>query len=268
MNQNQTKPDPLGVSMAKLVLAVSFIVGTGALLGVAGYLINMPVKIEQPRPFIEKVENSTVKYLKNCKWQYETSQKDNIGTALNDILKLSEEELREKKYKDYAGKENQWDLSMLIYKHCVWEEGKTLGDNFFRDAKKKEAQEAVKQILEKNFAKDETADWKTYRNEKYGFELKYPSEFLLNITQGYVGPGVPGGEYDDAAIALHYRTSENSYLLSVLIYTKDQWEKFGKKDYSSTFLGENNELIYASETIKSDLADQILSTFKFIKLEK
>ncbi len=36
--QNQTNPEPLGVAMAKLVLAVTIIVSLGALFGVAGYL--------------------------------------------------------------------------------------------------------------------------------------------------------------------------------------------------------------------------------------
>ena len=32
--------------------------------------------------------------------------------------------------------------------------------------------------------KDETADWKTYRNEEYGFEIKYPSFYnIVNETE-------------------------------------------------------------------------------------
>jgi len=33
---------------------------------------------------------------------------------------------------------------------------------------------------------DETADWKTYRNEEYGFEVRYPEEFIFESRRDII----------------------------------------------------------------------------------
>lgn len=54
--RKRSKIELAGVETAKLILAVSFIVFFGAILGVAGYLSNLPVKIKQsPVSFVPEV---------------------------------------------------------------------------------------------------------------------------------------------------------------------------------------------------------------------
>ena len=94
-------------------------------------------------------ENQVLNYFNNVELQYEGRvQEETILEAMNDILVLSEEQLKLKRYKDYSGLENQLDLPTLIYKYFVPDnESKTLGENFYKDVKVKEVQERIKKIL-------------------------------------------------------------------------------------------------------------------------
>jgi hypothetical protein len=52
---------------------------------------------------------------------------------------------------------------------------------------KNDADEGGEQIERLKAEDIDTSNWKTYRNEEYGFEVKYPEEYYLNISNG------PGG---------------------------------------------------------------------------
>jgi len=100
-------------------------------------------------PSCKNSDNQVFNYFNNAEIQYDGEiQKENLITAMNDVLNLSEEQLKLKKYKDYSGNENQWDLPTLIHKHFVPDkEDKTLGKNFYHEIKAKEVQEKIIQML-------------------------------------------------------------------------------------------------------------------------
>ncbi len=96
-----------------------------------------------------KSENQVLDYFENAELQYEGElQEENIITALNDILNLSEEQLKTRTYQDYAGIENQWDLPTLISKHFVpSEKGKSLGKKFYNEVKTNKVQVKIEWFL-------------------------------------------------------------------------------------------------------------------------
>ena len=111
--------------------------------------------------------NCLVEYLAQSEIQYETDkQKYNIINALNDILTLSIDELKNKKYPNYIGEENQWDLPTLISKYFIpVRKNLTLGDNFYTNIRRKEVQEIIKDLivnLKVNNKKEEVKNLGTY----------------------------------------------------------------------------------------------------------
>jgi hypothetical protein len=95
--------------------------------------------------------NPVANYLRGAELQCETDeQRANIVTALNDALTLPGKSLAARRYKNYQGQEGQWDLPTLIYRHFVPDHaGAILGDHFYRDVKAREAQEVIRQILQR-----------------------------------------------------------------------------------------------------------------------
>ena len=127
---------------------------------------------------------------------------------------------------------------------------------------------------------DLTADWKTYRNEEYGFEVKYPSFFEVAFRDDYVTDLIalsdkigsasdivilPQGEHDRGlpfedpvksdVVLGGIRAQQLEWSHLKIIYIKDplrNWNQHGRV-----------EVLY--ENSSKDLLDQILSTFKFIE---
>jgi hypothetical protein len=138
-------------------------------------------------------------------------------------------------------------------------------------------------------AKDETANWKTYRNEKFGIELKYPEKWLLEVKDN---PSMPPG----CIQRTYLRKDITSANIDILIFANPskipikEWLsqqgaegpfentslntifalKSDKSDSSSYLLYlANGNYVYMIDIVKFsdkaivDIQNRILSTFKF-----
>lgn len=95
----------------------------------------------------KKGGNPVLNYLNNAQLKFDNKiERDNILKACNDGLKLSTSDLKEIKYKDDSGKEDQWSLQTLFNNHFIPDKpGLSWGNNFYEDLK----QDSVQVILYK-----------------------------------------------------------------------------------------------------------------------
>ncbi len=166
-----------------------------------------------------------------------------------------------------------------------------------------EAREIIKTFKAISFSLNETADWKTYRNEEYGFEVKYPEDWkIITKTVRSTGTEIEFYKNKDTKISIRsgFRYSQNlgrNYSLEEWITeSKEAIKKYQlnlkeeeikidnvqatKLSYRNTqdlttyeIYTQKEGLMYeiivlfnsSNENIYNQTFNQILSTFKFIE---
>jgi hypothetical protein len=124
-----------------------------------------------------------------------------------------------------------------------------------------------------------TKDWQTYRNEEYGFELKFPNDwpdFSVRRRDINYGSVLIEFGFPDKILAGPKKGEERiSYVWGIEIFTKDKYKDHYNSDGSKPDIFKQNEDYIYSINVGQDwsesLSEQILgrskvfSTFKFLK---
>ena len=145
--------------------------------------------------------------------------------------------------------------------------------------------------------KDETADWKTYKNEEYGFEIKYPPNLFLVESPWLTTTGIEFIEDQWRGKKVHYSFIGIEFIQTPL--TPQEWtEKNGIKNTETLTIGSFSVLQFYSagvsgggthtliqyskanilvdienhvgpagegKKIPDDIYNQMLSTFRFLE---
>lgn len=103
---------------------------------------------------VKMKENNTANFFAGIELQYETSlQRGVIIEALNDMLTLSEDELKKQEYMDYLGYKKKIKIEELIYSYFVPDNSKkALNANFYQELQAKEVRQLLTKLLNRLLA--------------------------------------------------------------------------------------------------------------------
>ena len=213
------RKEPLLILMLKLIMIVSLIVGIGALCGVMGYyLTKKPAEVEISENKIAWAiygssdkslfdwENYSLQYPNNWRYTEErifssrklgalktiftdgNKQSDKLsiiagGGKLDGLLTQNVAEVRfsDNTFYKYNGSYAETGQVYYIYKTGADEEINLGMETEIIFEFNNTDENTIKEILESFNLQlsEEPTNWKIYRNEEYGFEFKYPKEFLF-----------------------------------------------------------------------------------------
>lgn len=149
---------------------------------------------------------------------------------------------------------------------------------YFVFGKKSEQATQQQQTTTQTKPKDESANWKSYRNEEYGFEFKYPTGWEI-IDESYTG-GFPESAIEDRPwIVVHiegpgrygFPGLENTRVSYRILITDPERVRqlrliadFGSDVPAQTWWNADINQEVVEDSIDYKVGSQIISTFKFI----